>query len=351
MSLAMTTAEIAAFLHGKLTGAGDVVIQGVAKIEQAGPQELTFLSNPRYAKYLDTTAAGAVLVAQGVSSARMAVIEVEDPYAGFLLLLEHFHPLQPWLPKGVHPTAVIEPSAVVAEDVSVGAYCYVGPRSVIGRGTRIYPHAVIGADVTVGADCEIHSHVSVREGVVLGDRVVIQDGAIIGSDGFGFAPTPAGYRKIPQRGRVVIAENVEVGANTTIDRATLGETVIGRGTKLDNLIQIAHNVTIGSDTVIAALTGISGSAKIGDRCRIGGQVGIVGHLAVGDDVMIGAKSGIAGDVESQTVVSGSPARPHALWKRIEAALNRLPELLRRVRKLESAVFSHSPENSTRTPPS
>ena len=184
--------------------------------------------------------------------------------------------------------------------------------------------------------------------MILGDRVVIQDGAVIGSDGFGFAPTAEGYRKIPQLGRVVIADNVEVGANTTIDRATLGETSIGRGTKLDNLIQVAHNVTIGSDTVIAALTGISGSAKIGDRCRIGGQVGIVGHLRVGDEVSIGAQSGVAGDVENSTIVSGSPARPHSLWKRIEAALTRLPDLLRRVRRLENAVFSETPDNSTRT---
>ncbi len=349
MSLAMTTAQIAEFLNGRLTGSTEIVIEDVAKIEEAGPQHLTFVSNPRYAKYLETTGAGAVLVSQGMTSERMAVIEVADPYAGFLLLLEHFHPLQPWLPQVIHPSAVIEPTAVIGEHVAIGAHCYVGPRSIVGRSTKIFPHTTIGADVTIGEHCEIHSHVSVREGVALGNRVVIQDGAVIGSDGFGFAPTAQGYRKIPQMGRVIIADDVEIGANTTIDRATLGETVIGRGTKLDNLIQVAHNVTIGSDTVIAALTGISGSAKIGDRCRIGGQVGVVGHLRVGDDVGIGAQSGVAGDVEDGTIVSGSPARPHALWKRIEAALSWLPDLLRRVRKLETAVFSKSSDNSTRTP--
>jgi UDP-3-O-[3-hydroxymyristoyl] glucosamine N-acyltransferase len=345
----MTTAEIASFLNGKLSGSGDVVIHGVAKIEEAGPQELTFVANPRYVKYLDTTGAGAVLVGPGVTYNRGVLIEVADPYAGFLLLLEHFHPVVSWLARGVHPTAVVDPTAVIGADVSIGAYGYVGPRSSIGRGTRIYPHAVISADVSVGEGCEIHSHVTVRERVILGDRVVIQDGAVIGSDGFGFAPTPEGYRKIPQLGRVIIANDVEVGANTTVDRATLGETVIGKGTKLDNLIQVAHNVTIGSDTVIAALTGISGSAKIGDRCRIGGQVGVVGHLRVGDDVQIGAQSGVAGDVADHGIVSGSPARSHALWKRIEAALSWLPDLLRRVRKLETAVFSKSPDNTTRTP--
>ncbi len=345
----MTTAEIAELLSGKLVGSGEILIRGVAKIEDAGPHEISFVSNPRYAKFLDTTTAGAVLVTRGLGTGRTVLIEVADPYASFLQLLERFNPVESWLPRGIHPTAVVESTAEIGEDVAVGAYAYLGPRSKIGRGTSIFPHAVIGAGVTIGAQCEIHSHVSIREDVVLGDRVVIQDGAVIGSDGFGFVPTPQGYRKIPQLGRVVIADNVEVGANTTIDRATLGETVVGRGTKLDNLIQVAHNVTIGSDTVIAALTGISGSAKIGDRCRIGGQVGIVGHLNVGDEVMIGAQSGVASDVDNQTVVSGSPARPHTLWKRIEAALSRLPELLRRVRRLESAVFPDSPENTTRTP--
>ena len=345
----MTTAEIAKLLQGRLAGSGDIVIHGVAKIEEAGPRELTFVANPRYAKYLETTGAGAVLVGKGMSSDRMAVIEVDDPYTCFLLLLERFNPVISWLAPGIHPTAVIEPTVTLAEDVAIGAYCYVGPRATIGRGSRIFPQSVIGADVSMGAECEIHSHVSIREGVILGDRVVIQDGAVIGSDGFGFAPTAEGYRKIPQLGRVVIAHDVEVGANTTIDRATLGETTIGKGTKLDNLIQVAHNVSIGSDTVIAAHTGISGSARIGDRCRIGGQVGIVGHLRIGDDVQIGAQSGVAGDVDDKTIVSGSPARSHALWKRIEAALTRLPELLRRVRKLETTVFSDSSDNSTRTP--
>jgi len=344
---ALTTAEIAQLVQGRLTGPGDLVIHDVAKIEDAGPHDLTFLANPRYARYLETTGAGAVLVSAGTTSNRVAVIEVSDPYASFLRLLELYHPLPSWLPAGVHPTAVIDPTAVVAEDVSIGAGCYVGPRTKIGNGTRIFPHAVIAADVVIGSDCEIRSRVSVREGVVLGNRVVLQDGAVIGSDGFGFAPTPEGYRKIPQLGRVVIADDVEIGANSTIDRATLGETVIGKGTKLDNLIQVAHNTTIGSHTVIAALTGISGSAKIGDRCRIGGQVGIVGHLTIGDDVAIGAKAGIANDVENGAVVSGSPSRPHNLWKRIEASLTRLPELFHRVRKLEAAVFAGTDKDSKR----
>lgn len=344
----MTTGEIAQLLDGRLVGSTDIVIYGVAKIEDAGPGELTFVSNPRYVKHLETTHAGAVLVTKGMTSDRVAIIEVPDPYAAFLRLLEFYHPAKSWLPAGIHSTAVIEPSAVIADGVSISACCYVGPRARIGMGTRLYPHVVVASDVVIGCDCEIRSRVSLREGVVLGDRVVVQDGAVIGSDGFGFAPTPEGYRKIPQLGRVVIADDVEIGANSTIDRATLGETVIGKGTKLDNLIQVAHNASIGSHTVIAAQTGISGSAKIGDRCRIGGQVGIVGHLKVGDDVAIGARSGIANDVENGATVSGSPARPHSLWKRIEASLTRLPDLYRRVRRLETAVFANKDEDSKRT---
>ena len=340
MDRSMTASEIARDLDGTLRGAGDTVIRGVAKIEEAGPDDLSFIANAKYVRYLDETRAGALLVAPGMKAEGRTLIEVSDPYLGFMRMLERFHPQSLWLHPGVHPAAVIEPDATVAPDVSVGAFCYVGPRAVIGARSLLYPHVVVCADVVVGEDCEIHSRVTLREGVRLGNRVIVQDGAVIGSDGFGFAPCKDGYVKIPQRGTVVIADDVEIGANTTVDRATLGETSIGPGTKLDNLIQVAHNVTIGSHTVIAAQTGISGSARVGDRCRIGGQVGIVGHLTVGEGVMIGAQAGVGGDVEPGETVSGSPSRPHALWKRIEAALTRLPELFRRVRALEAAVFEH-----------
>lgn len=338
MSRSMTAAEIAHYLGGTLCGKADTVITGVAKIEEANFGDLSFVSNVKYIRHLETTKAGVILVAPGLTAGNRTVIEMADPYWGFMRMLEYFHPRMIWLNRGIHPTAVIEPDANIGMDVSIGAFCYVGPRSVIADGTLLYPNVVIGADVEVGEHCEIHSHVTIRESVRIGNRVVIQDGAVIGSDGFGFAACDSGYIKIPQRGIVVIGDDVEIGANTTIDRATLGETVIGSGTKLDNLIQIAHNATIGSHTVIAAQSGVSGSTHIGDRCRIGGQVGIIGHLHIGDSVMIGAQSGVGADVETGETVSGTPARSHSLWKRIEVALTRLPELIKRVRALETAVF-------------
>jgi UDP-3-O-[3-hydroxymyristoyl] glucosamine N-acyltransferase len=337
----MTAAEVARYLNGKLIGDADTVISGLAKIEEAGPHDLSFVANARYVRFLDTTQAGAILVAPGVRQTTRTVIEVADPYVDFLRLLEMFHPRTPWLEKGIHPTASIAPDALLGEDVAVGALSFVGPRCRIGAGTRIYPQAVIAADVRIGDRCDIHSRVSIREGVRIGNRVIIQDGVVIGSDGFGFAPSEDGYRKIPQLGTVVIEDDVEIGANTTIDRATLGETVIGKGTKLDNLIQVAHNVVIGSHTVVAAQTGISGSAKIGSYCRIGGQVGIVGHIEIGDCVQIAAKAGVGHDVPAGETVAGSPERPHALWRRIEASLSRLPDLFKRVRTLEANVFGES----------
>lgn len=334
----MTVAEIAARIGGTVHGNGDLLICGLAKIEEAGKNELTFFANARYARFLEVTGAGAILVPQNDFPAlSRTLIAVGDPYLAFQELLPVFYPQTPWLEKGIHATAVVHPSAELEADVAVGAFCHIGPNCKIGRGTQLFPHVILAADVEIGAACVVHSRVTLREGVVLGNRVVIQDGAVIGSDGFGFAAHADGYAKVPQLGRVVIEDDVEVGANTTIDRATLGETVIGAGTKLDNLIQVAHNVTIGSHTVIAAQTGISGSSKIGANVRIGGQVGIVGHIEIGDRVGIGAQAGIANSIPAGELVSGSPARSHSLWKRIEAALTRLPELTRRVRKLEQKL--------------
>ncbi len=338
MNCVLTTAEIAAMVGGTVLGPGDLVIRGLAKIEDAGPDEVTFVANARYFKQLMTTRAGAALVAPGTPHSLKVMIEVGDPYRAFQQLLPVFHPRIEWLPRGIHATAVIDPTAQIGKDVAIGAFTYVGPRATIGDRTTLFPHVVIAGEVSIGEDCEIHSHVSIREGVVLSNGVVVQDGAVVGSDGFGFAPGASGYDKVPQLGIVRLESSVEIGANTTIDRATLGQTVIGTGTKLDNLIQVAHNVKIGSHTVIAAQSGISGSTTIGDHCRIGGQVGIVGHLKLGDGVGIGAQSGVSGGIADGELYSGSPARPHSLWKKIEAAASRLPELLKRVRKLESAVF-------------
>jgi UDP-3-O-[3-hydroxymyristoyl] glucosamine N-acyltransferase len=342
----MTTAEIARVVNGRLVGNGGVIIRGLAKIEDAGPEDLSFIANPRYVRFLETTRAGAVLVVPNLADANRTVIEVADPYLEFLRLLEMFHPRIQWLEPGIHPSSVVSPTAILGVDVSVGAFSYVGAGAVIGAGTRIFPQVVISAGVQVGERCEIHSHVSLREGVRLGARVVVQDGVVIGADGFGFAPEGDHYRKIPQLGIVSIGDDVEIGANTTVDRATLGETTIGAGTKLDNLIQVAHNAVVGSNTVIAAQTGISGSTRIGDNCRVGGQVGMIGHLRIGDRVNIGAQSGVGDDVPDGETVSGSPARQHGLWKRIEASLSRLPDLFKRVRRIEAAVFGDETKGKT-----
>jgi UDP-3-O-[3-hydroxymyristoyl] glucosamine N-acyltransferase len=338
VGITLTAGDIAERVGGKLVGDSAALISGVAKIEEAGSGDLTFVANPRYARYLAQTKAGAILVKPGHGGEHGTLIEVADPYAQFLRMLEVFHPRDVWIEAGVHPTAVIHPTASVAENVTVGAFGYVGARSRIGAGSVLYPHVTIAADVVVGEQCEVHSFVSIRERVKVGNRVIVQDGAIIGTDGFGFVPDAGAYRKIPHMGTVTIGDDVEIGANTTIDRATLGETVIGAGTKLDNLIQIAHNVAVGKHTVIAAQTGVSGSSRIGDHCQIGGQVGIIGHLRLGDRVQIGAQSGVAGDVADGDIVSGSPARPHSLWKRIEVLVTRLPELVRRIRVLEAEVL-------------
>ncbi|MDD5087261.1 MAG: UDP-3-O-(3-hydroxymyristoyl)glucosamine N-acyltransferase [bacterium] len=337
----MSAAEIAAFLGGTLVGNPDVVIRGVSKIEDACSSDASFIANVKYARFLNATAAGVVLVAPGSydrETCERTVIEVADPYHGFLRLLEKYHPKLTWLAPGIDSTAVISPDAVVAGDATIGAFVFIGPRCRVGSRTTIHPHVVLAADVCIGADCEIHSHVSLREGVRVGDRVIIQNGAVIGSDGFGFAMSGDEYRKVPQMGTVVIEDDVEIGANTTVDRATLGHTAIGRGTKLDNLIQVAHNVTIGSHTGIAAQTGISGSTKIGDRCQIGGQAGLVGHLRVGNDVKIAAQSGIGSDIADGQIMAGSPARPLTAWRRLEGSLSRLPALLQRVRDIEAVVF-------------
>ncbi len=344
MAVKLTVNELAALVGGKVIGDGDRLIEGLGKIESARPTEVTFLANPRYTHYLSQSKAGAVLVPAGTSASGPTLIEVENPYMAFLTLLEGFFPQEPWVNVGVHPTAVLEEGVDVDKSAAIGAFCFVGRGTRIGERTILFPHVIIGPDCHVGDDCRIYSHTAIRERVHIGNHVVLQPGVVLGSDGFGFVPDSDRYRKIPQVGTVVIEDNVEIGANTTIDRATLGETRICSGTKLDNLIQVAHNVDIGSNSVIAAQTGISGSTRIGKGARIAGQVGFVGHISIGDDVQIGAQSGVGQSVPDKTVVSGTPARSHNLWRRIEASLTRLPDLFRRVRAIEKQLKEELPEN-------
>jgi UDP-3-O-[3-hydroxymyristoyl] glucosamine N-acyltransferase len=337
----MTVGEIAELLHGRVIGNTQATIRGLAKIEEAGPEDLTFVANPKYAKYLEESHAGVVLISPALIPSDRTVIVVDDPYLCFVRLLEIFYPAVREVEIGVHASAVVDATAVLGEQVAIGAHCVIESGARVGAGSVLFPHTFVGCDAVIGEACTIHSHVSLRRGVRLGNRVVIQNGAVIGSDGFGFAAEMDKFRKIPQVGIVVIEDDVEIGANTTIDRATIGQTLIRSGTKIDNLCQIAHNVTIGRHCVIAAQTGIAGSTSIGDHCQLGGQVGMVGHLKIGDGVMFGAQSGVSNNVASGSIVSGSPSRPIAMWRRIEASLNRLPDLLKRVREIEKQLDNQS----------
>jgi UDP-3-O-[3-hydroxymyristoyl] glucosamine N-acyltransferase len=333
----MKIAEIAQFIGGEPENCpANLVINGCAKLEEAAPSDISFLANSKYSPLLSTTSAGAVLVEKDQKIPEgTPVIRVKNPYLAYVLLLEKLYPAPRLLEDGVSDSAYVHPEAEIGKKVSIAPGVYIGKKVVIGDGTRIFPNAVILDNVKIGNDCVLYPNIVVREECVLGDRVILQPGAVIGSDGFGFAPVPPeGYHKIPQVGKVILEHDVEIGANTAIDRATTGSTVIKAGTKIDNLVQIGHNVVVGRNTVIAGVSGIAGSTKIGDWCQIGGQAAIAGHLNIGDQVNLAGDSGVMSDLESGKTYFGIPVREMSKAMRIEASLNKLPELLKRVKKLE-----------------
>jgi len=338
----MTVRDIAAALGAAVEGDAAAVISRVAKIEEAGEGEISFLANPKYRKFLETTRATAVIVGRTVErpeGAGAVYLRVDDPYTSFLKTLILFHPPEDPLPPGVHPTAVVEPGVTLGRDVRIGAHAVLGAGSSVGDGTMILAGTVIGRGAAVGAGTLLCANVTVREGCRIGSRVIIHSGTVIGSDGFGFAPKPDGtYEKIPQLGIVVVEDDVEIGANCAVDRATMGETRIERGAKLDNLIQVAHNVVIGANTVIAAQAGISGSTKIGRHNMIGGQVGFTGHLSIADDCRFGAQSGVHRSAPDPGVTfMGTPAVPFRQASRIMGAMPQLPEALALIRELKADV--------------
>ncbi|MDP8205911.1 MAG: UDP-3-O-(3-hydroxymyristoyl)glucosamine N-acyltransferase [Candidatus Electryonea clarkiae] len=333
----ITATELAKIIDAEVVGDGSLELHGVAKIEEAKSDEVAFVANRNYFKFLDTTDAGAVIVGEIPDVARSVCLVTQEPYIGFLKALRLFHPEQTRPSPGIHSTVTISPQARVSENVSIGPLCVIEEDAEIGEGTIIRAQCYIGNGAKIGNDCLIYSHVTIREQCRIGNHVILQDGVVIGSDGFGFAPQDQGYLKVPQVGIVVIEDDVEIGANTTVDRATLGETRIRKGVKLDNLIQIAHNVEIGENTVIAAQTGIAGSTKLGKGIMLGGQVAINGHINISDGVMAAARSGISKDPGEKTIVGGTPAREIGTWRRIEASLSRLPELIRRVKALEKKI--------------
>jgi UDP-3-O-[3-hydroxymyristoyl] glucosamine N-acyltransferase len=342
----MTLAELSAIVGGSVRSGGGTPITGVAKIEEAGPGDITFLANPKYAKYLAGTGAGAVLIARGAHhdelsrrTSSIGVVEVDDPYLSFLAIVDRFYPEEEAPPAGIHPSASIAKTAKAGKGVSIGASVFIGEHAVVGDGAAIAPGTYVGNRAEIGSGTVVGPNVSILAGCRVGRNVIIHAGVVIGSDGFGFAPQPDGtYEKIPQRGIVVVDDDVEIGANCTIDRASLGETRIHRGVKLDNLIHIAHNVTIGENTVIAAQTGISGSTKIGRSCIVAGQVGFVGHIRIADRTTFGAQSGISKSVTAEgKTYFGYPARELRESLRIEACLRNLPEMVLEVRQMQERI--------------
>lgn len=332
----MILRELASQLDCELQGAGEVEIRGVAGIEEAGPGDLTFLSNRRYTPYLATTRAAAVILASG-QEAPLPCLIAENPYFAFARAVALIHPL-PRTAPGIDPAAHVHPTAELGEGVYLGPLAVVGPRVRVGARSVVHAHVVLSEGVEVGEDCVLHSGVQVRERSRLGHRVVVQNGAVIGADGFGFARDGEGrYHRFPQVGIVVIEDDVDIGALAAIDRAALGETRIARGCKIDNLVQIGHSVTVGEDTVLAGQVGIAGSSRVGKRATLAGQVGVAGHLTIGDGAIATAQTGIPSSVEPGAVVSGYPAIDNRSWLRSSAVFAKLPELQKRVREIEGRL--------------
>lgn len=333
--------QIANLLEGTVDGDAEVTVNSLSKIEEGKPGSLSFLANPQYTPYIYSTNASIVIVnkdfeaEQNISS---TLIRVPDAYQAFAKLLELYNQLKNDK-KGIDAEAKISESASIGEDAYIGAFSYIGENVKIGKNAKIYPGAYIGDNTTVDDDALIFSGVKIYADCVIGKRVTFHSGVIVGGDGFGFAPNNDGYDKVAQIGNVIIEDYVEVGANTTIDRATLGSTIIRKGVKLDNLIQIAHNVEIGENTVIAAQTGVAGSTKIGKNCMIGGQVGIIGHLTIGNNVKIAAQSGVGNNVKDDAIIQGSPAFGIGDYKKSYVYFRKLARMADDIDKLKKQVQS------------
>jgi UDP-3-O-[3-hydroxymyristoyl] glucosamine N-acyltransferase len=338
-----TASAIAGFLKGDIVGNPDIKVNTIAKIEEGQPGALSFLANPKYEHYLYDTKSSIVLVNKSFipsSPVLATLIKVDNAYNAFASLLRLVDQARP-RKKGIHPSAIIEPTAKVGTDVYIGPFTYIGENCVIGDGCSIYPQVYVGDNSIIGNNCTINPGVKIYHDCVFGEGCIIHAGSVIGSDGFGFAPQNDNeFMKIPQLGNVVLEDHVEIGANVTIDRATMGSTFIRKGVKLDNLIQIGHNVEIGENTVMAAQTGISGSTKVGKNCMFGGQVGLAGHIKIANGTKIGAQGGILGDVkEENTAIIGSPAIEIRNFMKSSILFRKLPELKGKIDSMEKELES------------
>ena len=328
--------HIADVIDGQLKGDPDKMINGVAPFDRAGPDQITVAGNPGYIKRIPESTAGAIIVPARVDDSEKNLVAVEHPMVAFARAVSLFHPTRP--PReGIHPSAAVGQDVDTGRDVNIGPCAVIGDRVTIGNRVAVGPGVVLGDDVFVGDDVYLHPNVTILERCIIGNRVVIHSGTVIGSDGFGFAPDGKVYHKQPHTGIVRIGDDVELGANNTIDRATFGETRIGTGVKTDNLVHIAHNVTIGDHTVVVSQVGISGSVSVGDNVILAGQAGIAGHLTIGDGAIVGPRAGIAKDVPPGQVVMGAPEMPQKRWLRVQRIVPMLPELKKRLEKVEKRI--------------
>ncbi len=334
-----TAKQIAEFVQGKVEGNENAAVNTFAKIEEGVSGAISFLSNPKYTHYIYETQSSVVLVNEDVQlekPVQATLIRVKNAYESVAKLLQLYESMKP-KKVGIDPLASISSSAKIGENVYIGAFVCIGDNTVIGNGTQIYPHTVIGDHVTIGENGLFYPNVTIYQGCNIGNNVTIHAGSVVGADGFGFAPSAGGYDKIPQIGIVVIEDNVEIGANTCIDRSTMGQTVIHKGVKLDNLIQVAHNCEIGDNTVMSAQVGLAGSTKIGKWCMVGGQVGFAGHIQIGDKTFVGAQSGIMRNIKGNQELIGTPAiEPRAYFK-AKALYSKLPEMYRQIAALQKEI--------------
>ncbi|MBR5698922.1 MAG: UDP-3-O-(3-hydroxymyristoyl)glucosamine N-acyltransferase [Prevotella sp.] len=334
-----TAQQIAQMIGGRVEGNPEATVNSFAKIEEGRQGAISFLSNTKYTHYIYETKSSVVLIDESLKlehEVPATLIRVKNAYEAVARLLQAYDSMKP-KKKGIDPLAFIAPTATVGDDCYVGAFAYIGEGAKVGKGCQIYPHAVVGDNVTVGDDCILYPNAVVYHDCRLGSRVTLHAGSVIGADGFGFAPTPQGYDKIPQIGIVTIEDDVEIGANTCVDRSTMGSTYIRKGVKLDNLVQVAHNTDIGQNTVMSAQVGIAGSTKVGEWCMFGGQVGIAGHITIGDHVNLGAQSGVPGSIESNQTLIGTPPMNTRGYFKSQAIFQRLPELYKQIQQLQKEL--------------
>lgn len=332
-----TLKELAELVDGELLGREDLIITGACGIKEAEEGDITFLANPRYMPYLEKTKASAVITSFDVESSSKPIIRTKNPSLAFAKVVAEFFPQNFKHPQGIHPTVILGKNVSVGKQVGIGPYVVIGDNVVIGDRTIIYSGCFIGDDSRIGSDSLIYANVSIRERTTVGNRCIIHSGAVLGSDGFGFVNLEGKHLKIPQVGIVEVQDDVEIGANVTIDRARFGKTQIGRGTKIDNLVHIAHNVSIGENCLIIAQVGISGSTVLGNNVTLAGQAGLVGHISIGDNAIVAAQAGVTKSVPAGVTVSGYPAKPHDLAKRINACIQNLPRLYEAVELLKKKL--------------